>query len=176
MVRQAPDRLLRVVDLLDLRPGHRVLEIGGGTGVAAALVLARLGGTGAFVGADRSAQATAAAERRNADAVAAGHARFITAALAELRPGEHGAFDRIFAVNVNAFWTSPVRRELSVVRALLAPAGVLWICYGYDAPPPSGADRTVNAVGERLSANGFTWRRADPSPAGPIAIRAVIGR
>jgi hypothetical protein len=65
-----PDHIRYAVRGLGLHPHHRVLEVGGGNGAAAAEILCVLGGgTGFLLGADRSAVATAAATARNATAV-----------------------------------------------------------------------------------------------------------
>ena len=77
------ERLRRVVDRLDVRPGERVLEIGCGHGVAATLVCER----GARLTAiDRSPKMIEAAARRNAAYVADGTAEFLVARLEDARP------------------------------------------------------------------------------------------
>jgi SAM-dependent methyltransferase len=132
-----------------------VLEVGGGNGVAAALMLPVLrAGAGFLMGIDRSRTATAAASARNADAVAAGTAVFVTEALAELDTDAHPGFDRVLAVNVNAFWTSPALDELAVVRQALRPGGELHLVY----QPPAADRRAVlrQALLAHLRAAGWT--------------------
>lgn len=53
------------IDLLALRPGHRVLDIGCGTGLNFPLVQHRIGPTGSITGVDASAQMLAQAQRRS---------------------------------------------------------------------------------------------------------------
>ena len=48
-----PDRIERFVESMNIHPGDRILEIGCGHGVAAALICNMLQ-TGAYVGVDRS--------------------------------------------------------------------------------------------------------------------------
>jgi ubiquinone/menaquinone biosynthesis C-methylase UbiE len=115
-------RLRAVVDRLDLQPGHRVLEIGCGHGVAATLVCERLG-TGRLTAIDRSPTMIAAAERRNAAHVAAGTAEFLVAALEDADLGAR-RFDRIFAVRVGLFHREPERAR-ALAERWLAPGGVL---------------------------------------------------
>jgi SAM-dependent methyltransferase len=99
------ERLRRVVDRLDPRPGDRVLEIGCGHGVAATYVLER----GArLTGIDRSPKMVAAAARRNAAYVADGTAEFLVAELEDLDLGER-RFEAIFAVRVGLFHREPER-------------------------------------------------------------------
>lgn len=106
------ERLRRIVDRLDPRPGERVLEIGCGHGVAATYVLER----GARLTAiDRSPKMIAAAARRNAAYVEAGAAEFLVAHLEELDLGDR-RFDAIFAVRVRQF-------EPRLVEPWLAPGG-----------------------------------------------------
>jgi cyclopropane fatty-acyl-phospholipid synthase-like methyltransferase len=106
------ERLRRVVERLDVRPGDRVLEIGCGHGVAATYVLER----GARItGVDRSPKMIAAATRRNAAHVEAGTAEFLVAHLEDLELGDR-RFDRIFAVRVRIF-------EPRLVERWLAPGG-----------------------------------------------------
>jgi ubiquinone/menaquinone biosynthesis C-methylase UbiE len=116
------DRLRAVVDRLDLRPGHRVLEIGCGHGVAATLVCERLT-TGRLTAIDRSPKMIAAAERRNAAAVAAGRAEFLVASLEDAELGDR-RFDRILAVRVGLFHREPARAR-ALAERWLAPGGVL---------------------------------------------------
>jgi ubiquinone/menaquinone biosynthesis C-methylase UbiE len=120
------DRLRRVVDQLELRPGDRVLEIGCGQGVAATLVCERLDG-GRLTAIDRSPKMIEAAARRNAAYVEAGTAEFLVATLEELELGDR-RFDRIFAVRVGLFHREPERARRLAER-WLAPGGTLFTRY-----------------------------------------------
>jgi ubiquinone/menaquinone biosynthesis C-methylase UbiE len=116
------ERLLRIVDALDIRPGERVLEIGCGHGVAATLVCERLDG-GHLTAIDRSPKMIAAAARRNAAYVEAGIAEFLVATLEEADFGDR-RFDAIFAVRVGLFHREPERARRLAER-WLAPGGRL---------------------------------------------------
>jgi len=114
------DRLRKVVEELDVQPDERVLEIGCGHGVAATYVCERLDG-GRLTAIDRSPKMIEAAERRNAEHVAAGRAEFLVGALEDLKLGER-RFDRIFAVRVGLFHREP-GRAYALVKPWLAPGG-----------------------------------------------------
>jgi ubiquinone/menaquinone biosynthesis C-methylase UbiE len=101
------DRLRRVVEQLGVRPDDRVLEIGGGHGVAATMVCELLDG-GTFTGVDRSARMVDAAARRNAGPVAAGRAEFLVGDVEALDLGDR-RFDLVFAVRVAALHRDPAR-------------------------------------------------------------------
>jgi SAM-dependent methyltransferase len=116
----ASERLQRVVDSLDIRPGDRVLEIGCGHGVAATLVCERLV-TGSLTAIDRSPKMIEAARRRNAAHVEAGRAEFLLASLEDVDVGER-RFDTIFAVHVGLFRREPACAH-GIVEAWLAPGG-----------------------------------------------------
>ena len=88
------DRLLAIVDALDLRPDDRVLEIGCGHGVAATFVCERLV-EGHLTAIDRSAKMIEAAARRNAASVEAGKADFIVATLEDLDLGDRRGARRL---------------------------------------------------------------------------------
>jgi ubiquinone/menaquinone biosynthesis C-methylase UbiE len=120
------ERLRRVVERLELRPGDRVLEIGCGHGVAATFVCERLDG-GRLTAIDRSAKMIVAAERRNAEHVAAGRAEFLVMRLEELDLGER-RFDVAFAVRVGLFHREPARAR-ALVEPCLAPGGRLVTVY-----------------------------------------------
>ncbi|UGQ13121.1 class I SAM-dependent methyltransferase [Yinghuangia sp. ASG 101] len=156
-----PHRLRWTVDHLDVRPGDRILEIGCGRGAAAELVCELLS-DGSYLGLDRSPSAIKGAEARNARNIAGGRARFVLAPLEGTDLTASGPFDKVFAVNVNLFWTHDPAHELGVISAALAPAGLLGLSY----EPPRGTplarlDATVSA---RLSDNGFVVESAvDPT-------------
>ncbi len=148
-------RLAWIVDQLELREHHRVLEIGGGHGVAATLVLDQLS-SGTYTGIDRSAKMVAASERRNRNAVAAGRARFV---LGEF-PTEtvvDGAFDRIFAARVVSM-IEPA--ALAQVRRLLTTDGLLVL--PFESPDHRRTDVLLSRAVERLGLAGFEIvRRAE---------------
>lgn len=150
MASRVPARLQWAVDVLDVKPSDRILEIGGGRGVAAELVLERLE-DGQYTGVDRSAKAIAAAASRTRRHVETGQARYIHAALADAMLDEH--FDKVFAVNVNVFWLAP-EKELAVIRTLLAPQGRLYLFY---EPPSAGQlERAEEGCRAFLQKGGFS--------------------
>jgi cyclopropane fatty-acyl-phospholipid synthase-like methyltransferase len=128
------------------------LEIGGGPGVAASLVCERLE-TGRMVLIDRSATAIERARRRNDEHVSSGR---LTLEIVDLRDfdarGSH--FDKVFAVNVNVFWTTPATEELGRAREALGRGGRLYLFY--ETPSADRAREVAARVAEALSANGFT--------------------
>jgi cyclopropane fatty-acyl-phospholipid synthase-like methyltransferase len=89
------------VELLQLEPGHRVLEIGSGPGLALQAIAARLDG-GRVTGLDQSPLMIAQARRRLQAEIAAGKVELTLASLTDLDvQGER--FDRILSINVVQF-------------------------------------------------------------------------
>lgn len=150
-----PRRIDWAIDTLAVRPDERLLEIGCGSGVAAALVAERLR-DGTITAIDRSAKAIAAATKRNASAIKAGRVALRSEALADVDT-EGEPFDKILAINVNLFWTGPATAELERIRALLKPGGRLFLFY--EPPDPSRARRIAERVGASLAAAAFAVDR-----------------
>ncbi len=119
------------VELLDVQPTDHILEIGCGPGHAIALVCAMLS-SGTITAIDRSEIAVARARARNAACLATGRARIERRTLTEANLG--GRFAKIFAINVNAFWTTPAPSFAALAR-LLRPTGKAYLIY----EPPSAA-------------------------------------
>ncbi|WP_052517875.1 class I SAM-dependent methyltransferase [Archangium violaceum] len=158
---EIPERLRWAVEQLAIEPDARVLEIGCGTGVALGLVCEYLS-TGHILGIDRSAVAIDRARTRNAAHIAEGMAGLWLGDLKDFA-SDAGAFDRVFAVNVNVFWTGPARAELQRLFELTKPGGVVLLVY--EAPDARKAERIANDLHEKLTAQGFlTTSSKGPSP------------
>jgi SAM-dependent methyltransferase len=164
-----PARIAWAVELLDVRPDDRVLEVGCGPGVALALVCARLEG-GRAVGVDRSAVAIERTRRRNAGWLATGRLELEKVDLAGFGAGTT-PFDKAFAVDVNLFWTGPARAETAVLARVLRPGGRLWLVYG--GPGPAGPARGVGpTVAANLAAGGFSAEVIGHPDGSMVCVRA----
>jgi SAM-dependent methyltransferase len=127
-----PERIRFAAGVVDPAPSARVLEIGCGPGAAAELLCPRLP-EGRMLAVDRSAVAVRRTTERNAAHVAAGVLEVRRSGLHDLAVPD-GSVDVAFTVNVNLFWTRDPAPELAVLRAALAPGGVLHVLY--EGPPP----------------------------------------
>jgi cyclopropane fatty-acyl-phospholipid synthase-like methyltransferase len=149
-----PERIRWAVDMLAAKSSDSLLEIGCGRGIAVALLARRLT-TGRILAIDRSASAIAAARERNWQWDQSGRARFRHASLRDLDDAE-GRFDKIFAINVNLFWTDP-RADLPVVRKLLKDEGGLYLFY--EPPEAQRREEIAEKVAARLSNAGLVVRK-----------------
>ena len=100
-IRLSP-RLSEIMDALPIRPGMRVLEIGGAPGIAARAIVERIPEVHVLV-IDRSEKGVAQMERLATAEIAAGRmsVRCIPAEEFELAPGE-APYDLAFAIRVGA--------------------------------------------------------------------------
>jgi cyclopropane fatty-acyl-phospholipid synthase-like methyltransferase len=146
-----PTRIRWAVEMLSVDGADRLLEIGGGPGLAAAVICPRLD-TGMMLLIDRSATAIERTRRRNEDHVSSGRLTLETANLRDFEPRAR-RFDKVFAINVNVFWTTPATEELARVRAALASSGALFLFY--ESPSAERARESAGRVAEALSANAF---------------------
>lgn len=124
------DRLAAVVDALPLRPGMRVLEVGGAPGAAAKAVARRIG-DGHILVIDRSATGVGRTEQNAAAEIAAGllSVRHVAAEDFELLTGEPPS-DLAFAIRVGALDGRHPRAGARVrqrIAAALTPTGRLFI-------------------------------------------------
>lgn len=170
-------RNMWVVDLLDVQPTDRVLEVGFGPGLAIA-ALARRVTDGCVYGIDHSELMVRQATRRNAAAVRAGRVRLVAASVARL-PEFAEPLDVIFAVNNAGFWPEPAER-LRELRGLLRPGGRIALA---SQPRIPGADRATTAraaqeLQDLLTGAGFAEPRVhtldlDPPVACVLAVNAA---
>jgi cyclopropane fatty-acyl-phospholipid synthase-like methyltransferase len=168
-VARASERLSYAVDLLDLRPDDRVLELGCGHGVAVSLVCQRLDG-GRITAIDRSAKMIAAARQRNAAEVEAGTATFVEVSLDAADFG-HARFDKVFGVHFPPLLRGDPTRELDVIRGCLAPGGTLYAIF-----QPLTADQaedTVERITSAFDANGFRVEDVDRRAVAPAPVVSV---
>src|ERR687892_473676 len=113
MAANASKRNRWAVDVLQVDPDDRILEVGCGYGVAVSLVCERLDG-GRITAVDRSPKMIEAARKRNR--AHAEKARFVVATLTEADLGDE-IYDKVFAVHVAALERSG--DELVIVRRRL---------------------------------------------------------
>jgi cyclopropane fatty-acyl-phospholipid synthase-like methyltransferase len=123
-------RLAAVVDALPLRPGLRVLEIGGAPGSAARAVARRIG-DGHILVIDRSATGVAQITRLAAAEITAGtlSTRQVAVEDFKLEAGEE-PFDLAFAIRVGALDGRHPRAGIAArkrITAALTPTGRLFI-------------------------------------------------
>lgn len=158
---EVSDRLAWAIAQLDLRPEHRVLEVGCGHGVAVSEIVRRLDG-GTVVALDRSAKMIEQARARNAAALAAGQVAFLTTELAdaELAGAE---FDRVLAVHVPVLLRGEPDRELEVLRGVLAEGGRLVL--PFQPLDPAHVQPAIDRLVGVLETRG--WRVLDTRVDGP---------
>ncbi|MDH3755564.1 MAG: methyltransferase domain-containing protein [Acidimicrobiia bacterium] len=140
------------VDLLELAPTDRVLELGYGPGVVAGW-LGQAVPDGLVVGIDHSAAMQAQAARRNAAAVTAGGLE-LRVGDAEALPDDLGSFDAACAINVWQFWQDPVA-TLESVRRHLHPGGRLAVTYMQPMRSARPSDEASGVLLDQLARAGF---------------------
>lgn len=163
-----PERLTWTIDRLGIAGNETMLEIGGGRGIAAALVLSKLT-TGRLVGIDRSAVATEAARTLNAVDEHTGRLQLVQAAIESFEAGAD-RFDIVFAINVNLFWIDAAT-ALTAIRGLLKPDGRLVLAY---EPPSAGQIESISGkLQNNLEATGWQVAVVDKAQHAPfLAIEA----
>lgn len=110
----------RAIGLLDVQPGHAVLEVGFGPGVGVELLL-EAAAKGRVAGVDPSNEMLEQARARNAKAVAAGRAD-LRLGVAEALPFGDADFDRAMAINSMQIWSDRAA-GLRELRRVLKPGG-----------------------------------------------------
>lgn len=166
-----PPRIAFAVQQLRARPSDRILEIGCGTGVAAAVIASSLT-SGRLTAIDRSAHAVASARGRLAPWIAAGTVRVRRTTLADAE-FDADTFDRAFAVNVNVFWLSP-HKEMEVLAAAIRRNGML--CLVYQPPSLSSVERVTTECAAALRSAGFDRVRLARASRGTDVLVSISAR
>lgn len=148
------------VQLLDVQPADRVIELGCGPGVAIA-ALAAQASRGLVVGVDHSQVMVGQARRRNRGAIKAGRVRLVHTPVQKLSIGD-GQFDAALAVNTVGMWPDPAVR-LSDIARLLRPGGRIALvsqprCIGATAATSAAA---AGELARLLTEAGFEQLRTE---------------
>src|ERR687888_392255 len=148
------------VQLLEVQPTDRVIELGCGPGVAVA-ALATRATRGLVVGVDHSQVMIRQARRRNRAAIRAGRVRLIHTSVESLSVSD-GPFNAALAVNTVGMWPDPTARLRELAR-LLRPGGRIALvsqprCPGATAATSAAAADRLRAL---LSQAGFQDLRSE---------------
>jgi len=138
-------------DLLAPSPGQRLLEIGPGPG----RTLGRIAAAGAqAVGIEVSGTMLAAASRRNAAAIAAGHIQLHHGDGTTL-PVPDRSVDAVLGVHTVYFWPDPPATLTDAVRVLRPGGRIVLALRTADHPLPRRFDRAVYRVPTTVQAVGW---------------------
>lgn len=135
----------RTIELLDVQPGDRVLEIGFGPGVGIQL-LAGSASSGWVAGIDPSQEMVEQATARNAADIGTGRVELRRGSVERL-PFENATFDRALAINSIQVWADAVA-GLREIRRVLKPGGRVALGFTrYSGQAREGLTETLTAAG-----------------------------
>lgn len=162
------------VDLLELSPQDRVLEMACGPGVALEVCLKRLE-HGTAVGVDHSDVMIDQARRRNARAIEMERLRLIVGTIDDLSDDER--FDRIFSANLIQF-IADKPAFLAACMKRLAPNGVLATTFQPRGRKPTreAAFTMATKLAETMASLGFVDLRTEVLEMNPVPAICVLGR
>lgn len=150
---QTEDRFRWLVNVMEVKPGDRILEIGCGVGLAVEQI-APLLKKGKITAIDRSKPMIEKAIKRNEESIKKGTAAFLNKDFVKL-PEDSGPYDKIFLFNINLFWTkASIAKEAAILRSLLSKKGTLYILYG--PMVASGFNKIAGPVTKNLEREKFT--------------------
>jgi SAM-dependent methyltransferase len=150
MARVNRDAAAQVIELLDVRPDDRILEVGFGPGVAIQLLLRRAP-TVWVAGVDQSQEMVQQAAARNADALR-GRRVDLRYGSADRLPFADATFDKVLAVNSMQVWPD-ARRGLREIRRVLKDGGIVALAFTANSGQPK------EGVAELLADVGFAHAR-----------------
>jgi ubiquinone/menaquinone biosynthesis C-methylase UbiE len=136
MVRQHRPETDWTVELLDLQPADRALELGCGAGRGLTLA-AHAVSQGVVAGMDLSPTMLQAAARRTQRA---GQRVSLLRGDLEALPFAGGSLDKLWSVHTFYFWSDPEAVIAELLR-VLAPGGAVAVALATGTVSPSGADR-----------------------------------
>jgi ubiquinone/menaquinone biosynthesis C-methylase UbiE len=169
------DRNRWTVELLELAPTDRVLEIGHGPGWSIALAANKVP-QGKIVGIDYSAVMHAQACARNSASIRDGRVDLRLGGL-ELLPTLDETFDKVFAVNVFGFlpdWPS----ALDSIKRVMKPHGLFAVTYmpRHANATPQDADKFAGTLAKAMTDAGFQAIRVARLDRKPMPAVCVLGR
>jgi ubiquinone/menaquinone biosynthesis C-methylase UbiE len=134
-----------VIDLLQVRPGDKVLEVGFGPGVGVQL-LTSSASAGYVAGVDPSKEMVAQATTRNKKAIENGRVGLRHGSVASL-PFTDNTFDKALAINSIQVWPDAVA-GLGEMRRVITPGGKLALGFTpYSGQPNTGLAELFTAAG-----------------------------
>jgi ubiquinone/menaquinone biosynthesis C-methylase UbiE len=135
----------RTIELLDVQPGDKVLEIGFGPGVGIQL-LASSAASGWVAGIDPSQEMVEQATARNAAGIGTGRVELRRGSVERL-PFENDTFDKALAINSMQVWPDAVA-GLREIRRVLRPGGRMVLGFTrYSGQAKEGLTETLTAAG-----------------------------
>lgn len=161
------------VQLLDVRPTDRVIELGCGPGVAIA-TLATRASRGLVLGVDHSQVMIRQARRRNRLAIRTARVRLLHMPVESLSISD-GPFDAALAVNTVGMWPDPTAR-LRELALLLRPGGRIALVSQPRCPGATAATSaaTADELAGLLTEAGFEHLRTEMLDLDPPAA-CVLG-
>lgn len=163
-----------VIELIQVQPQDRILEVGFGSGADIRRVSA-LAPHGFVAGIDHSAVMVQQARNRNATAIRAQRVD-LQCVTADAIPYADANFDKIFAINVAHFWTQPLK-VLAELRRVLKPGGL--IALAIQPRIPNATEETSQQTGEflvnLLNTAEFEQVRLHNQFISPVSVVCVLG-
>jgi ubiquinone/menaquinone biosynthesis C-methylase UbiE len=150
MARVNRDAAAQVIELLNVRPDDRILEVGFGPGVAVQHLLQSVP-AGCVAGVDQSQVMVRLAAVRNAGALRSRRADLRYGSVERL-PFTDEMFDKALAINSMQVWTD-ARAGLREIQRVLKHGGVVAVCFTVN----SGQQK--EGIVEELTAAGYAQAR-----------------
>ena len=167
------DRNSWTLELLELEPTDRVLEIGFGPGTAINMA-SQIVSEGLVVGIDHSETMFYQARKRNKQAMARGKLELYLGSV-EMLPSLAGRFDKIYSSNVVQFWDNPEKCFAYLYDALL-PGGCIATTYMPRHGGASTADalRMAREIEQAQATVGFKNIRMKQKPFRPVSAVCIL--
>jgi ubiquinone/menaquinone biosynthesis C-methylase UbiE len=155
MARVNQEAAWQIIEMLDVRPDDKILEVGFGPGVAIQLLLHRVP-AGSVAGIDYSQEMVRQAATRNAAAMRSRRAD-LRYGSAERLPFADGMFDKALAINSMQVWPD-ARAGLLEIQRVLKHGGS--VALGFTA----NSGQRKEGIAESLTAAGFAQVRIVDRP------------
>ncbi len=132
-----PRTVQAMLELLDVRPGHRVLDVGSGSGWTTALLAELVGPTGSVLGLERVPDLVLSG-RANVEAAGMPWARVRAAVPGVLGAPDEGPFDRVLVSAMATRLPSELVEQLTPDGILVVPVGGRMVRVVRDDSAPDG--------------------------------------